>query len=146
MKIRFISFALLACIAIGLSSCHSSESAISYKEASHYFVRNDVTDYSPRLIQSYEEFERYFGMAATMGTDGLPTAIDFKKQNVIAIIESQTNVDTDIKISSIKKQDGKIAVRYKVVKTGDPRSYSTVPCLLLRIDKKYGGNAEFIKE
>ncbi len=146
MKIRFITFALLSCIAIGLTSCHSAESAINYKEASHYFVRNDVKDYSPRLIQSSEEFESLFGMATTMGTDGIPTSIDFNKQNVIAIIEKQTNIDTDIKITSVKKQDGKIAVRYKVVKTGDPRSYSSVPCLLLRVDKKYGNNAEFIKE
>ncbi len=146
MKIRVISFALLACIAMGLSSCHSAESAIDYKETSHYFVRNDVTDFSPRLIQTGEEFERYFGAAATMGPGGLPTSIDFNKQNVIAIIEPQTNIDTDIKISSIKKQDGKIAVRYKAVKMGSPRSYSSVPCLLLRIDKKHGNNAEFIKE
>ncbi len=137
---------MLACIAMALASCHSAESAIKYKETSHYFVRNDVKDYSPRLIQSNEEFERYFGAAATMGNDGLPTSIDFAKQNVIAIMEAQTNIDTDIKISSIKKENGKIVVRYKVVKTGDPRSYSTVPCLLLRIDKKHGSNAKFIKE
>ncbi len=146
MKIRVLSFALLASIAIGLSSCHSAESAVDYKETSHYFVRNDVTDFSPRLIKSGEEFERYFGAAATMGPGGMPTSIDFKKQNVIAIIEPQTNIDTDIKVSSIKKQDGKIAVRYKVVKTGEPKSYTSVPCLLLRIDKKHGSDAEFIKE
>ncbi len=146
MKIRVLSFALLASIAIGLSSCHSAESAVDYKETSHYFVRNDVTDFSPRLIKSGVEFERYFGAAATMGPGGMPTSIDFKKQNVIAIIEPQTNIDTDIKVSSIKKQDGKIAVRYKVVKTGEPKSYTSVPCLLLRIDKKHGSDAEFIKE
>lgn len=146
MKIRVLSFALLACIAIGLSSCHSAESAVDYKETSHYFVRNDVTDFSPRLIKTGEEFERYFGAAATMGPGGMPTSIDFNKQNVIAIVETQTSIDTDIKVSSIKKQDGKLAVRYKVVKTGEPKSYTTVPCLLLRIDKKHGSDAEFIKE
>ncbi len=146
MKIRFITFSLLASIAISLASCNTTKSGISYKTASHYFVRNDVTNYSPRLIQSSEEFERYFGAATTMGKDGLPTDINFTKQNVVAIIAPETNLDTDIKVSSVKKQDGKITVRYNVVQTGDPRSYSTVPCLLLSIDKKHGSNVEFIKE
>lgn len=146
MKIRLITFSLLASVAISLASCNTAKSGINYKTASHYFVRNDVTNYSPRLIQSSDEFERYFGAATTMGKDGLPTDINFAKQNVVAIIEPETNLDTDIKISSVKKQDGKITVRYNVVQTGAPRSYSTVPCLLLSIDKKHGSNVEFIKD
>lgn len=146
MKQRTIAFMLSACILVGLSSCRSSESSISYKEAFRYFVRNDVTDYSPRLIQSSEELNRYFGTATTMGKNGMPTNIDFTKYNVIAIIGAETNLDTEIKVSSIKKLGDKIAVKYRVIQTGSPMSYSTIPCLLLQIDKKYGSNAVFVKE
>lgn len=146
MKQRTIAFVLFACILVGLSSCRSSESSISYKEAFRYFVRNDVTDYSSRLIQSSEELNRYFGTATTMGKNGMPTNIDFTKYNVVAIICTETNIDTEIKVSSIKKQGDKIIVKYRIVQNGNPMSYSTVPCLMLQIDKKYGSNAVFVKE
>ena len=146
MNIKKTTFATLICATLILPSCSSSESAISYKEAQRYFVRNDVTDHSPRLIKSSEELDRYFGQAAVMGKNGTPTNIDFSKKNAIAIIGQDTNIDTDIKITSIKKRkDGCVTVRYKVMQTGEPKSYSTTPCLLVTIDKKHGGNVEFIK-
>lgn len=146
MKIKVILFAALSCAAIGLASCGSAKSSVSYKEAKRYFVRNDVTSYSPRLIQSAEELNRYFGTAPVMGKDGMPTDVDFTKCNVAAIIEPQTNLDTEIKVVSVKKEAGKVVLRYKVVQTGSPRSYSTVPCLLLQIEKKHGCDVEFVKE
>lgn len=149
MTIKTTTLALFAGITLGLSSCASTEKIVNYNEAQHYFVRNDVTDYSPRVLRSEAELQRYFGTAPVMSTDGsgLPTAIDFNKKDVLAIIEKQTNVDTEIKITSIKTdKDGKTTVRYKALRSGSPKSYSTVPCLLVQIDKKYGGNVEFVKE
>lgn len=149
MTLKTMSLAMFAGITLGLSSCATAQKTVNYSEAQHYFVRNDVTDYSPRVIRSEAELERYFGTAAVMSTDGsgLPTAIDFTQKDALAIIEPQTNVDTRIKVVSIKTdKDGKTTVRYKVLRSGSPRSYSTVPCLLLQIDKKYGGNVEFVKE
>lgn len=146
MNIKSMSLAVLATAILGLSSCGSSEKTVSYKEAQRYFVRNDVTDFSPRIITSNEELDRYFGAAAVMGVNGMPTLINFDKENAIAIIEPETNRDTEIKIVSIKKQDGKLVVRYKVITSGEARSYSTVPCLLVKVSKKYGDNVEFVKE
>ena len=149
MTLKTMSLAMFAGITLGFSSCASVQKTVNYSEAQRYFVRNDVTDYSPRVIRSEAELERYFGMAAVMSTDGsgLPTAIDFTQKAALAIIEPQTNVDTQIKIVSVKTgKDGKTTVRYKVLRSGSPRSYSTVPCLLVQIDKQYGGNVEFVKE
>lgn len=133
-------------VIISLSSCCTSEKTISYKEAQRYFVRNDVTDHSPRIITNAEGLNRYFGMATVMGKQGKPTVIDFDKYNAIAIIEPETDKDTEIQIESIKKQAGRIVVRYKSVESGEPRSYKFVPCLLVKINKKYGNNVEFVKE
>ncbi len=149
MTIKTTTLALFAGITLGFSSCASTEKTVNYSEAQHYFVRNDVTDYSPRVLRSEAELQRYFGAAPVMSTDGsgLPTAIDFNKKDVLAIIEKQTNVDTEIKITSIKtSKDGKTTVHYKALRSGSPRSYSIVPCLLVQIDKKYGDNVEFVKE
>ena len=138
--------AVLATAMLGLSSCSTSEKTVGYKEAQRYFVRNDVTDFSPRIITSNEELDRYFGMATVMGEGGMPTPVNFDKENVVAIILPETNIDTEIKIGSIKKQDGKLVVRYKVITSGEARSYSTVPCQLVKVSKKYGDNVEFVKE
>ncbi len=146
MKIKSWSWAVLVAVVMGLSSCSTSEKTISYKEALRYFVRNDVKDFSPRIITSDEELNRYFGTAAVMGTQGMPTLINFDKENAIAIIEPETNRDTDIKIESIKKVGNKVVVRYKTLVSGDPRSYTTVPCQLVKINKKYGDNMQFVKE
>ncbi len=146
MKIKSISMAVLATAILGLSSCGCSEKTVSYKEVQRYFVRNDVKDYSPRVITDDDQLNRYFGAATVMGTNGMPTFIDFDKENAIAIIEPETNRDTEIKIEGIRKQNDKVVVRYKVITSGDARLYSTVPCLLVKVSKKYGSNVEFVKE
>ncbi len=138
--------AVLATAMFGLSSCSTSEKTISYKEALRYFVKNDVKEYSPRIITSEAEFTRYFGMGAVMGEGGMPTPVNFDKENVIAIILPETNRDTDIKIERIKKQGEKMVVNYKVVTSGSPRSYSIVPSQLVKVSKKYGDNVVFVKE
>ncbi len=140
-----ITLSVMMGMALNLSSCGTSES-ISTTSMERYFVRNDIDSYTPRLIQSQEELETYFGMATVMGANGKPTPVDFSKKNVIAIIDSATDRETEIKVTSVKKQDDKLVVSYKVVTSGEPRSYSIVPCLLLQIDKKYGNAAVFVKE
>lgn len=145
MSTRTIAFTVLACAALGLSSCRSTMENIRYKEVVHYFVRNDVADYSPRLIQSDEELGRYFGAAAVMGKDGMPTDVDFAKYNVVAIIEPETYLETSIRVSSIRRQGDKVIVRYTVDRTGNPGLYSTVPFLLLRIEKRYGSDVVFVE-
>lgn len=77
MNIKSISLALLATAILALSSCSSSEKTVNYKEAQRYFVRNDVKDFSPRVITSDEELNRYFGAGAVMGANGMPTLINF---------------------------------------------------------------------
>src|SRR5690606_37581358 len=61
----------------------STATDIAYKIAKNYFIKNDVEGVVPEKITSQEEFEKYFGMAATMGEDGTPTPIDFGNEYVI---------------------------------------------------------------
>ena len=39
-----------------------------------------------------------------------------------------------------------MTVRYKVVRSGTPLSYSFVPFALVLVNKKYGDNVTFVKE
>ncbi len=145
MIFRVLPLAVLAVATAVLHSCGTSEKTVGYTEVLHYFVRNDVADFSPRVITASEEMRQYFGMAAVMGPGGLPTSVDFQKENVIAIVEPETYNDTEIKIESVKKRDGHIVVTYKTVVSGGPRSYRTVPCLLVKVSKKHGDSVEFVK-
>lgn len=128
------------------SACGTSRQSVDCDVAKNYFVRNGVKDYSPRVMTSRSEFEKTFGMAATMGEDGVPTPIDFSKSNAVAVILPPTDIDTEIKVKSVKEEDGKLVVRYAAVEKGRPMSYTMVPCLLLKVDKKYGSNVEFVRQ
>ncbi len=143
--LRVFSLIVFAMTIAVLSSCNTSEKTVGYTEVLHYFVRNDVADFSPRVVTTSEEMRQYFGMAAVMGPGGLPTSVDFNKENVIAVVEPQTNMDTEIKIESIRKQNGQVVVTYKTIVSGEPRSYQTVPCLLVKVSKKHGDSFEFVK-
>ncbi len=143
--LRLLSLAVFSVTVAVLSSCNTSEKTVGYTEVLHYFVRNDVVDYSPRVVTTEEDMRQYFGMAAVMGPGGLPTSVDFNKENVIAVVEPQTNMDTEIKIESIRKQNGHVVVTYKTIVSGEPRSYQSVPCLLVKVSKKHGNSVEFVK-
>ncbi len=127
-------------------SCGAAQKAVSYDVARNYFVRNDVADYSPRVIKNQGELEKVFGMAATMGNDGTPTRIDFAKSNAVAIILPPTDIDTEIKVKSVKEEEGRLTVRYSVEKKGEAMSYTMVPSVLFAVDKKYGDNVEFVRQ
>lgn len=77
-----------------ISSCtvNNTQKNISYKSARKYFAKNtyDNKDFTEKIMSSQEEFERLFRAAATMGTDGKPTPIDFSKENVLALIYPKT--------------------------------------------------------
>lgn len=145
MILRLLSLVVFTTTVTVLSSCNTSEKTVGYTEVLHYFVRNDVVDFSPRVITTREEMRQYFGMAAVMGPGGLPTSVDFNKENVIAIVEPQTNMGTEIKIESVRKQNGHIVVTYKTVVSGEPRSYQSVPSLLVKVSKKHGNSVEFVR-
>ncbi len=146
MRIRnFIGLAA-ASLSIGLGACKPAEGSVAYTEATNYFVRNDVKEYSPLLIQSQEEFEGMFGMAPVMGKSGQPTKIDFSRENVIALISEPTNRLTKIDILSLKKEGGQLTVRYKILSTGDQMTFYITPLRLLIIDKKPGSEVKFVEE
>ncbi len=151
-KNAFSTLFSLFLLTAALTSCHSAQlisdnANVEYTEAQRYFLRNDVTDYTSRLVTNKEDFESLFGMAAVMGENGLPTTIDWKTQSVVALLAQPTNMDTSIKLLSMKSEAGKLSVRYAVSQKGDPRSYSYTPMRLFIVSKSAAKKgASFVKE
>ncbi len=137
--ILFIGIAVMCCTLFG--GCHTSQNVgkktIPYTVADRYFVRNDVTGLPPATIMSDKEFEKYFGMATVMGTNGSPTKIDFNKSFVICVALAPTDIDTDLSaVSLTDTNSNKLVLRYGI-KRGKKMSYTSQPLLLLVVDKKY---------
>lgn len=148
MRTVYIFFLNLALIIWAISSCTSASKNISifqdaeqiaqdtipYNIAQNYFVRNDV-DSVPTVIKSQSELDKYFGMAAYMGSNGEPTKINFSKNYVVAVVLPETDLATELNVSSfIREADGK-TVFICDVKTGERQSYTTRPMLLAVVDK-----------
>lgn len=134
----FISVAVMFCTF--LCGCHTSKNmdkTIPYEVAERYFIRNDVNGLPPTAIFSAEEFEKYFGMATIMGTNGNPTEIDFSKNFVICIALDPTDIETSLSVISLTNTNSdQLDLRYEI-KRGEKMSYTTQPLMLLIVDKKY---------
>ena len=96
-----VGFAMLA------TSCSTGTKVVQFTELKNYFYRNDAPKGDQLLkLTTQEDFNRYFGEAAYMGTDGEPTKIDFNEDFVIAKVFPESNKSPKISNISLEK-DGK---------------------------------------
>ncbi len=137
---NLLLYTLLSLGFVYLSGCMASKGEvvkdIPYMTVDNYFVRNDVEGTPPTTIKVSDEFERYFGMAATMGPGGRPTDVDFNKYYVICVALPPTDLEMGLSVESLAEaRGGKLILRYEI-KRGE-RAYSIRPLMLLMVDKKY---------
>ena len=136
-------FIMALCGAMLFCSCKSGSgsatgSSVNYTVAKNYFFKNGAVIPDNPKISSADEFQNLFGMAAVMGKDGMPTAIDFSKQFVLAVVLPVTDVATEIQPLDVKVQDGELVYEYSV-KTGEKMTYSMQPMKLIVLDREYDG-------
>ena len=144
MKIKtFMMMAMLA--GAVLTGCNGNQkqtatcvgaNKISFQVAKNYFLKNDQEIPASPKITTAEEFEKFFGMATTMGEDGKPTEIDFKKQFVLAVVLPVTNHATVI-IPHRLEEKGDTLFCFYDAKVGEVQPYSMQPISLIILDMKY---------
>ncbi|PSK91516.1 hypothetical protein [Taibaiella chishuiensis] len=114
---------------------------VPYTVAEGYFVKNTVKPGplpAPR-ITTQQDFDNIFGAAAHMGKNGMPTAIDFAKQFVIAVVADETDMATELKPISLKKETGdQLVFTYETIK-GAKQSYTIRPVLMVVVDNTHMG-------
>lgn len=118
------------------SSATENVTSVPYAKARNYFFRNDAQQLVYPVITDKQTFERYFGMATTMGEQGQPTAIDFDRQFVIATILPATDVNTRVEPVKLSVNDKQMNFAYAIVK-GTKMTSLMVPSLLLVVDRQY---------
>jgi PBP1b-binding outer membrane lipoprotein LpoB len=158
MTKKIISLTLLS--AVFLTSCNQEKKTndaeithtesqmtdISYTVAKNYFVKNTVEELDNPKIETEEKFHEIFGMATTMGKDGMPTDIDFDHQYVIAVILPETDMQTDVFPLSLQKdENGEITLTYKTV-IGEKQSYTTRPNFQIIVNKAENGVVKLKEE
>jgi len=126
--------------AAGENTSLPNGSRIPFTPVVNYFVRNDYKEgqLEDLRITSQQGFDSVFGVAATMGSQGKPTPIDFTKQDAIAVINPVSDTAVSLENPVLEQEEGYITLSYDAVK-GAKQSFSTRPFLLLLIDKKYKG-------
>lgn len=120
----------------------NNETDVPFTIAEHYEVKKDVNikQLSKSKITNQLEFESMFEkIPANNNEANTPTAIDFSKQYVIAVIRKPTRRNTLIKARSLKIDRDQITLAYKT-EEGEKMDKKAHPLLLLLIDKKFQGD------
>lgn len=120
-------------------SINSKGETIAFKTAKNYFINNTVKEAVPVKITTQEEFDKYFGKAATMGENGKPTPIDFSKEYVIVVNNPDTNKKTDITPISLDKIAKDLVFQY-AIKEGEDIGFTMHPFLMIVVEKNIEGN------
>ena len=131
--IRILSGIMLVGIAMLALSCASAES-VSYDVVKNYFFRNDAEIPASPEITTREQFDSLFGAAAFMGKGGQPTAIDFDRQFVIAVVLPETDIETALEPVSLTRSGSTLTFTYAKTE-GEKVSYTMRPILLIAADK-----------
>jgi len=133
MKKALLSL-FLSIVGLTLASGCGSVEDVAYREESHYFVRNDVSEPPMGKFTSQEQLDSCFGVAAVMGKGGVPEEIDFSREFVVAVSLPVTSVETRIEpVSLRRKGHGAMVLRYRVVR-GRELGFQLQPCLLLVVE------------
>ena len=136
-KIIFALASLL--MLVGCTTNKPAEASVEdvpFEVAKNYFFKNGQTIPTSPKITTAEAFNQLFGMAAFMGKDGQPTAIDFDKQFVLAIVLPVTDVATEIIPQKVEAKGDQLLYSYEV-KTGKQQSFSIQPVSIIMIDKQF---------
>jgi len=113
-----------------LAAC-ATTGEVPYREETHYFVKNNLSEPPMGKFTSQAQLDSCFGVAAVMGPGGVPEQIDFSREFVIAVSQPVTSVETRIEPVSLRKNgSGSMVLDYRVVR-GDDIGYFIQPCLLL---------------
>jgi hypothetical protein len=115
---------------------NNESSEVAFEVAKNYFFKNNQVIPEYPKITTEEKFTKLFGMATTMGEDGKPTAIDFTKQFVVAIVLPITDFATEINPVKVEEKGDSLLYSYEV-KTGEKQSFRIQPVSIIVLDKKY---------
>lgn len=120
---------------------------IPYTLARNYFLNSpfQAGDLASPAIRSQADFEKFFGIARTMGPEGKPTPVDFSTHYVIAVTGAETSYKTTLSVIRLSQEKEGIVLRYRVTR-GEKLSAIIQPVLLLVVSREYTGDVVLKEE
>jgi len=112
--------------------------SLPYKTLANYFIKNTVKEAIPTKIDSQQEFDKYFGMATTMGENGTPTPVDFANEFVIVVDYKETAKRTEMKVLNLENKGDELILTYSLT-TGEDMGFTSHPFLLVVVNKNIAG-------
>lgn len=120
--VKTLALSFLA-LASAFAFCSCGRDDVSFRKGESYFVRNDVGQL-PDFVTSDAERDSVLGMATTMFS--IATPIDFDTEVAVPVALPETNVETDIEITSLRAEGDTLVVSC-AVRRGKTVSYTMRP-------------------
>jgi hypothetical protein len=135
LLITFLAKSLLLGCDMPPSQPIDSSLSLRYTVANGYFVKNNysVDTLQCVIITDRKQLDDLLGMAATMGTNGRPTDIEFNRQYAIACIHPATDYATTVQTSFLSTNGDELRLKLKITK-GARQSFTMVPLHLLVVE------------
>ena len=118
---------------------NTEEQTVEFKTAENYFVKNTIKETVPTKITTQTDFDKYFGMATTMGENGKPTPIDFSKEFVIVVDHPETSLKTEITPISLEEKGSDVVLNYTITE-GEDAGFTIRPFVMIIVNKDSDGN------
>ncbi len=135
----FVIAALMGC---NMGNCKKSNQGrsmeVNYKTTSNYFIKNGVGEFESSVITTKNDFDTLFGMAAVMGPNGKPTAIDFDNEYVIVVDGGVTDRNIEMRPGKMVAEGDSLYFNYDIV-MGAKQSYASRPFLMVVVPDSIDG-------
>lgn len=135
----------MAVVTLLLSSCavNLGGVAANYYRMNNYYVNNHIDNGTHKLvIHNQQDFDAVFGAGAVMGRNGQPTAINFARQFVIALILPETNRQTTIETAMLNRIGDRLYYSY-IIEEGHATSYTMRPYTAVVVDRNEPSDVVF---
>lgn len=139
-NLKTLFLCLLALVSfLPAEAVKESTDAVVLRELHNYYHNRGAQIPSAPLVTTKDEFDKQFGEAAVMTKNGQPSAVNFRREVVLAIVLPETNRATEIDSVELRKTaKGQLALSY-AVHYGARRSYFVQPMRLFALSSRYKG-------
>lgn len=112
--------------------------SVPYGDVEHYFLKNGAELPADPKINTQEQFDSLFGVAAVMGDDDdLPTQVDFNDYFVIAVALPPTAQDVELEDRQLLDDGKSLILEYSIDRDDEFRTFETQPLLLIAVNRHF---------
>ena len=110
---------------------------VSYHKVEYRFLKKGKELPADPKIDSQEQFDDLFGVAAVMGHPARFAPVDFDNYFVIAVALPPTSQDVELEDQRLMDDGETLTLEYSVDRDDEFRTYVTQPLLLIAVNRRH---------